>query len=227
MVWDNGSCDRLKDWLQDVYKPDWLMLSPNVGKAQARCSMYRMLPFDTVFCFSDDDIYYGPNWLLPQLDLLYHFPHVGVVSGYPVRSQFNWGCKRTIEWAEQNGKVTRGRLIPDEWDRDFCLSVGRTLEQHAKVTEKTVEVMVEYQGMEAYCTAHHCQFIGKAGVLEKFITWSIEYAMSDEKPFDTAIDNAGLLRLTTVNRYTRHIGNVMDIKIKQDAKKYGVWVDGK
>lgn len=227
MVWDNGSCQRLTDWLRKEYKPDWLILSPNVGKAQARCSMYRMIPLDTVFCYTDDDMFFSPNWLAPQLDLLYHFPHVGVVSGYPVRSQFNWGCKNTIEWAEQNGKVTKGRLIPEDWDRDFCLSVGRTMEQHKKVVEKTIEVMVEYQERQAYCTAHHCQFICKAGILEKFLTYQIEYAMSDEKPFDTAIDAAGLLRLTTVNRYARHIGNIMDMKIKQEAKKYGVWLDGK
>jgi hypothetical protein len=227
MVWDNGSCDRLKDWLQNVYKPDWLVLSPNIGKAQARCSMYRMLPFDTVFCFSDDDMFYYPNWLLPQMQLLYGFPHVGVVSGYPVRSQFNWGCKRTIEWAEKNGKVTKGKLIPEEWDIDFCESVGRTMETHKKIIKDTVEVMVEYQDLQAYCTAHHCQFIAKVGVLEKFITWSIEYAMSDEKPFDTAIDAAGLLRLTTVHRYTRHIGNVLDFKFKNEMTKLGVKINGK
>lgn len=227
MVWDNGSCPRLLDWLRNVYKPDWLITSPNIGKAQARCSMYRMLPFDTVFCFSDDDIYYSPNWLNPQLELLYGFPHVGVVSGYPVRSQFNWGCARTIEWAENNGQVTKGRLIPDDWDREFVISVGQTLEQHKKVVKDTEDVMVEYMGMRAYCTAHHCQFIAKVGSIEQFITWSIDYTMSDEKPFDSAIDAAGLLRLTTVNRYTRHIGNVMDVKIKVEGKKLGVWVDGK
>lgn len=227
MIWDNGSCDRLKEWIQTVYKPDWFIQSPNIGKAQARCSMYRMLPFDTVFCFSDDDIYYSPNWLTPQLELLYGFPHVGVVSGYPVRSQFNWGCKSTIDWAEKNGTVTKGKLIPDEWDRDFVISVGQTLEQHMRVIKNTVDVMVEYNGLFAYCTAHHCQFIGKVAALEGFLTFSIDYAMSDEKPFDTAIDNQGLLRLTTTQRYTRHIGNVMDVKIKVEAKKIGVWVDGK
>ena len=227
MIWDNGSCDRLKEWIQTVYKPDWFIQSPNIGKAQARCSMYRMLPMDTAFAFSDDDIYYGPNWLMPQLELLYGFPHVGVVSGYPVRSQFNWGCSRTIQWAEENGKVTKGRLIPDEWDRDFCISVGQTLDQHERVVANTEDVMVEYQGMRAYCTAHHCQFVGVAGVLEKFMTFAIDYAMSDEKPFDNAINAAGLLRLTTIHRYTRHIGNVMDVKIKVEAKKLGVWCDGK
>jgi hypothetical protein len=40
-------------------------------------------------------------------------------------------------------------------------------------------------------------------------------AMGDEKPFDWAVDNAGLLRLTTTERYTRHIGNILDDELRE------------
>jgi hypothetical protein len=35
-------------------------------------------------------------------------------------------------------------------------------------------------------------------------------AMGVERPFDEAIDRAGLLRLTTIERLARHMGNVLD-----------------
>jgi hypothetical protein len=41
--------------------------------------------------------------------------------------------------------------------------------------------------------------------------------MGDEKPFDNAVDAAGLLRLTTTRRYTRHMGNTIDEDILEEA----------
>jgi hypothetical protein len=56
--------------------------------------------------------------------------------------------------------------------------------------------------------------------------------MANEKPFDIAIDNAGLLQLTTANRYSRHIGNMIDHKVISDLigmglmKVEGTWQTG-
>jgi hypothetical protein len=44
-------------------------------------------------------------------------------------------------------------------------------------------------------------------------------AMSDDKPFDWAVDTTGMLRLTTINRYTRHIGNVLDDDLKPKRRR--------
>ena len=98
-VWDNGSCEVFRTWLEDEYKPDYLILSPNVGKASARSAMVRMVPPSTIIGIADDDMYYYPNWLSEQIKILNHFPNVGQVSGYPVRTQFRWGNKKTVLWA--------------------------------------------------------------------------------------------------------------------------------
>jgi len=210
MVWDNGSCKELIDWLQNEYKPDTLILSKNVGKNNAKTAMARMLRSETILGIADDDIYYYPGWLKESIKLLVGFPNVGVVSAYPVTTQFRWGCENTKKWAYENGKVLEGKLIPEQWSKDFCSSVGReykALKEH--------EYAVEYKGMKAYLTAHHCQFIGYSGILQRFPDWR-EYALNPESPFDKAIDNAGYLRLTTFDRLSRHIGNVIDEDIKLD-----------
>ena len=218
MVWDNGSCAALTDWLQWSFKPDVLMLSGNIGKTAARAAMIRMLPPGTVVAYSDDDILYYPGWLEPQLELLEHFPDVSVVTGYPVRTAFRWGVENTIAWAKKNGKVKKGQLIPREWEDDFCVSIGREPEWHADYTKDDVDYRVTYKGKQAYLTAHHCQFVGYSDFIAPHLFYD-DAAMGDEKPFDIAMDKAGL-RLATVERHTRHIGNKLDEKVRQELMVY-------
>jgi hypothetical protein len=208
-VWDNGSGPELRRWLLDEYKPEYLTLSPNIGKASARSSIVRSMPPKTIVCISDDDMYFYPDWLAPQLELLEKFPNVGVVSGYPVRTQFRWGNKSTLKWAQDNARLIAGRFIPDEWDRDFCTSIGRNYDWHKNYTATDRDYLIEYEGMRAYATAHHCQFIAYAGRIDYIVQWDSE-ALSDERKFDRAIDDDMLLRLTTTERLVRHIGNVLE-----------------
>jgi glycosyltransferase involved in cell wall biosynthesis len=217
LVWDNGSCTALLDWLTTEYLPDWLVISQNVGKNSARTSILRMFPFETVVCMSDDDIYYYPDWLNPQIDLLETFPDVGAVTGYPVRSSFNWGNKSTLAWAEAHAKVSYGRFIPDEWEADFCRSVGRSLSKHGEVVGNTQDAIIDYRGYRAYATSHHCQFIAQAGRLEGILDWN-GVSVGDETNFDMTIDELGYLRLATLDRLTRHMGNHLDERLKQDIE---------
>lgn len=219
MIWDNGSCIEFTDWLYESYEPDYLMLSANIGKASARAGMVRMLPPGIIVGVADDDMYYYPDWLLEQVRILQHFPNVGQVSGYPVRTQMRWGNVRTLIWADKCAKVEVGRYISEEYDRDFCTSIGRDYAFQVDYTANDMDYRITYLNKQAYAGAHHCQWIGYAGKMAPFCLWDLD-AMGDEKPFDNAIDQAGLLRLTTVTRYTRHIGNKLDPdleKLEQEA----------
>ena len=218
LVWDNGSCQEFRDWLLNEYKPDYVMLSTNVGKSIARASILRMLPPETIVGVADDDMYYYPDWFKAQVELMKYFPNVGQVSGYPVRTQMRWGNKRTLEWARKVAIVEEGSFIPAEWDKDFCTSIGRDYEWHKKYTENDMDKRITYRGVQAYAFAHHCQFICEAGEIAPLARFDTE-AMADEKPFDWAVDNTGMLRLTTINRYTRHIGNVLDDDLKPKRRR--------
>lgn len=208
-VWDNGSDPKYRGWLAKTLKPEYLMLSPNIGKASARTAILRSFPPKTVICMSDDDILYLPGWLDAQLDLLYKFPNVGAVSGCPIRSQQRWGNHATIAWARREARLEIGRFIPDEWEQDFCKSIGRDYGQHQEDSENDLDYRIDYNGMKAYAMAHHMQFICEAGRLS-----SLEYfprkAMRAEQGFDTLVDNMGLLRLTTIERFTKHLGNILE-----------------
>lgn len=217
-IWDNGSCQEFRDWLVDEYKPDHVMLSTNVGKASARAGIVRAVPPETILGVADDDMYYYPNWFAAQAKVLKTFPNVGQVSGYPVRTQMRWGNLFTKDWGRKYGVYETGKFIPEQWDKDFCTSIGRDYEWHKQYTQSDEDIRITYRGIQAYAVAHHCQFICYAGKLADIVKHDDD-AMGDEKPFDWAVDNAQMLRLTTVERYVRHMGNVLDDDLKPKRKR--------
>jgi len=214
IVWDNGSCADLRDWLQFDFKPDALVLSVNVGKTAARTALIRMCHPKAIVGYADDDMLFYDNWLAPQMELLQHFPNVASVTGYPVRTSFRWGCGNTIAWARKHGELEIGRFLPQEWEDDFAVSIGRDVDWHKDYTREDLDYRVTYKGRQAYCTSHHCQFIGRAEIIGRVLQYD-GLAMGDEKVFDRALDSIGL-RLATTQRLSRHIGNVMDEKLKSE-----------
>ncbi len=214
VIYDNGSCQEFRDWLLGEYKPDRVILSNNVGLSSARAALIRSVPPETIIGVADDDMFYYPLWFKKQVELLTHFPNVGQVSGYPVRTQFRWGNVYTKRWAQRTAMIEYGKFIPEQYDRDFCTSIGRDYAYQVDYTREDNDVLITFQGHKAYGVAHHCQFICKAGVIENIIKFNQE-SMSNDRTFDWAVDNAGLLRLTTTERYTRHIGNVLDDELRE------------
>ena len=219
LIWDNGSCDQLVNWLRRSYKPDYLVTSQNVGKSIARSSIVRMLPPETIIGCADDDIYYYPDWLKAHLEIYRVYPKIGSISGWPVRTQFRFHNKSTLEWAHRFAeRYEIDHWISEQEDMDFCTSIGRDYNQHIAGTPFDQETRISYKGVFAYATGHHCQWIGNAGTLAPLVDFTRQ-AMADERPFEKAIDDAGLLRLTTYKRYTRHIGNILDKELEVEWQK--------
>lgn len=213
LIWDNGSCDALTHWLKRSYQPDYLIMGPNVGKSIARASIVRMLPENTVVGVSDDDMFYYPGWLKAHMEVITTYPNVGTVSGWPVRTQFRFHNFKTVQWAKRTAVLEYGRFISDDEERDFCISIGRDYKWHASYTQNDRDALITFRGLKAYATGHHCQWLGGAGIIAPLTDYTAQ-AMPDERPFEMAIDQAGLLRLTTYKRYTRHIGNVLDPELE-------------
>jgi hypothetical protein len=221
MIWDNGSCVALTKWLQSDFRPHTLILSPNIGKSNARASLVRMVTSDTLIGIADDDMLYYPGWFDACTELITKFPEVGKASCFPVRTQGRWGSMHTKSWAKNHGKLEVGKFLTEQEERDFCDSVGRTYEHHLEITKDDVDYRVTYKGTSAYCYAHHCQFVARAGTIAPFCKRSADY-MADEKPFDNSVDDAGLLQLTTVVRHARHIGNIVDENVVHDLITMGL-----
>lgn len=209
IIWDNGSNGNLRSWLLNEYRPDYLIFSENVGKSIARASIVRMLPDHVIVGVSDDDIFFYPDWLVKQLEVFDTYPRVGTVSGWPVRTQFRFANRFTKLWGRQHAKYRVGRFISDDEEKDFCSSIGRDYDWHVPYTQDDKDVMLTYKGVNAYATGHHAQWIGRVKLIKNLVEYTQE-AMPSERMFERAIDHARLLRLTTVERCSQHIGNVLD-----------------
>lgn len=215
-IWDNNSHPLVREWIREEIKPSIFVESTNLGKTGGRTALMRILPPKTIVAYSDDDMYFYPDWLRPQIEVLEHFPNVACVTGYPVRTQFRWGNEQTVEWAKQYAILECGRFIPDKWEDDFAVSVGRDPVWHREYTRNDVDFLVTYQGKRAYATSHHCQFIARQEIVSRIVSWD-GAAMGDERVFDTTLDMLGL-RLATIQRYTRHIGNVLHDELRREIE---------
>lgn len=214
VIWDNDSCQEFRDWVRREIKPDIFVESINIGKTAGRTAIIKMLPPDKIVCYSDDDIYYYPDWYKPQERLLTHFPNVACVTGYPVRTSFRWGNVKTKGWGVKYGTLEQGRYLPEEWEMDFADSIGRDRNFHKEYTTNDFDAKITYKKVEAYATSHHCQFIAKVETISKAFAYD-GMAMGDERVFDERMDAIGL-RLATTQRLTRHIGNYIHNELKKE-----------
>lgn len=222
LVWDNGSCEALKEWLRDHYHAQFQMWGPNIGKSSAKAAILRMFPPETIVGISDDDMLFYPGWLDEQVKLACAFPNVGTVTGYPCRSMMQHN-ESTLAWARTCGeaKIETGQFIPDEWEIDYAVSTGMDPQSWLAEIKKKQDTRIEYRGMKAYATSHHCQAIYPAGQVAPLTAWD-KMATAGELVWDEAIDRAGLLRLATVDRLSEHMGNHIDPKLEGKLKEMGL-----
>ena len=220
LVLDNGSCAATVDYLRglrDRGAIDHLILSAqNIGKINGCRMLFDAAPGDVV-AYADDDVFFSPGWLEAQLAILDTFPRVGMVSGRPVRKQFGYGNAYLPGYLAEFPEITSqtGRLIPNEWEREFRGSVGRLQDDGAAAPNQ--DVLLEYRGLKAYSTATHFQFIApKAVILDAIRRVQLPRVVGEERQFEEAIDAAGYARLSTAGRYVRHIGNVINRELRDE-----------
>lgn len=221
MVWDNGSCDELRAWLLDEYKPDYVMLSANVGKHSARAAMIHGAKPETVISFTDDDMLFYPGWWSESETILRAYPNTGAVSAWPLRVSSRWGINSTLAWAYKNADVQHGKFTSIEQETDYAESVGLDTHEHLNRIASMDDYRLTYNGVQAYAAAQHCQFMTIAERLAPLCEYN-PLLLTGERAFDDAIDNAGFLRLTTTKRLSRHMGNVLDDKLRSEIMEMGL-----
>jgi glycosyltransferase involved in cell wall biosynthesis len=229
LVFDNGSCPPVVDTLRELYDQGairFLVLSnENIGKIGAFRLLFPFAPGE-IIAYSDDDILFYPGWLEAQMHLLEVFPRAGMVSGLPVRNGSRYAIRAHLSLMAQGSPglaIERKRVIPDEWEADWARSTGRDPEASREALKDQHELVLCKDGVEAVGAANHFQFIAPRQVLLEALPkeWSGRL-MGEMIELDEAIDHAGYLRLATMERYTRHIGNVISPDLLAEARSLGL-----
>ena len=211
LVWDNQSTNEFRTMLGG-YRPSVFVQSVNIGAHNARHALVEMASAP-IICMTDDDVLFSPNWLHLQLELLTTFPNVGLVSGTPQHTAFRAGITHTVNWAQNDKecKIRSGRLVPLDWEKDFCISVGKNWDKYKSNPDFNAiqDVLIEYKNIYAWAHGHHMQFLAYRDVIAPFIT-RLPVLLDNKLLFNIPVDSAGLLQLTTHSRTAVHIGNVID-----------------
>jgi glycosyltransferase involved in cell wall biosynthesis len=214
LVFDNGSCQEAIDFLtaaQDEGKIQYLMLSEkNMGKGGAWNMMLKAAPGE-IIAYTDNDAYFYPGWLSKSVQLLEHFPRVGMVTSRPFRTNPEY-YSNTVRWAEQTegASLERGQFIPWEEFKAFDMSLGTAEEEVRQRFKTTEDVRITYAGLTAQAGASHWQFVGYKTVIEEFLPFNMERPMGQVKQLDQRMNEAGYLRLMPVEFLAQNMSNRLD-----------------
>lgn len=229
LVFDNGSCPALVEYLQtlqDKGEIDYLLLSrENIGKIGALRLLFQAAPGE-VIAYCDDDILFYPGWLEAHLQILDHFPNAGMVSGVPVRNAARH-ARTSLDALAANPAAGLSaqfeRCIPDAWESDWAASTGRDPQVHLAATKDDLDLVFTRQnpdgaGIKAIASANHFQFVAlRARLLQALPAGWSGKLMGAMIELDEAVDRLGYLRLSTSERYVRHMGNTISPETLQET----------
>jgi len=213
MVFDNGSCAEVQDWLlteQRAGRIQYLLLSKNnLGKGGAWNQIFGGAPGE-IIAYADADVHFYPGWLSRSVEILETFPNVGMVTARPFRTNPGFYTS-TLSWAstEPGTLLEKGKFIPWEAFLEFDLSLGQDEEEIRHRYESSEDVRITYQGVSAMAGASHWQFLARKDILVQFLPFSMERPMGQVKQLDQRMNEAGYLRLMTVEPLAMNMSNTL------------------
>jgi hypothetical protein len=230
MVLNNGSCAEVRHYLDDQLEAGrigYLIHSrQNLGVIGGFKVLFNAVPGE-VIAYSDDDVLYYPGWMDAHLKILDTFPMAGMISGAPV-GYSSEGATRAVEGFISDapeGLIVQEKERVEAWEESWAISTGRAVSDHLQAIQETPNKHLTFQGIEAVQSAKHFQFVTpKKVICEAFSPdWSGSL-MDGLVALDESVDQLGYLRLTTPQRYARHIGNTISQEVKDEAQKLGIEV---
>lgn len=213
MVFDNGSCEEVRQYLLDEHQAgriQFLLLSEkNLGKGGAWNVILAGAPGE-IIAYTDSDAYFYKGWLSRSVEILEKFPRVGMVTARPFRTNAAF-YSSTVAWGEANPEVVveTGAIIPFEVFREFDLSLGQSEEEIRQHYDTTQDVRLVYAGVPAIAGASHWQFTAYKSVLHNFLPFSMDRPMGQVRQLDQRMNEAGYLRLMVADPLAMNMSNTL------------------
>ena len=233
LVLDNGSNRKTAELLNNRKKDgqiDYLLSSKdNLGVCNGISLLLSAAPGELV-CYTNDDVYFKKGWLEESIGIMNAFPDVGLVTPSPQRGTFNQSHTKAYESIYSSYKSIK-RLEPKwerKWDEIWCNGIGINYNDYVKNNSLDQLKLLEVDGVQAYPLGGHFVSLMKREVLKKILPFPKTHRLmggsTNDKTslinlFDQAINDLGLVKLTTNGCFAEHIGNKIDerlLRLKYD-----------
>lgn len=232
MILNNGSCQEVVDYLETQLRSgriNYLIHSQiNLGVIGAFKILFNAAPGE-IIAYSDDDVLYYPGWLDAHLKILTTFPRIGMISGAPVGFSSEDALTAVTDLINDPDEKVIVSKIPrnKSWEASWAESTGRSVDEHFLACEKSPNLQLTYQGVDAIQGAKHFQFVTPKEVITRALDndWSGSL-MDGLTSLDQSVDHLGYLRLSTPSRYTRHIGNALTQETVAEAQSLHIPYSG-
>ena len=216
LVFDNASCDEVKDTLLGWQKEgliDWLIASRhNLGKTGALNWIIGGMPNELI-SYSDSDVLFRPGWLQTSLKILNAFPQAGMITAQPDFYPLVDGKMQAHLRLDPLEFETVERMPSAQAVDEYVLGLGNKPLTRERIEGRPLQVLVNRaNGAQAVIGATHMQFLGRRSLLVQALPLPATLGLSPEEDqaLDARVDERGYLHLSTLEPYVYHMGNQVD-----------------
>ncbi|RLD27569.1 MAG: glycosyltransferase family 2 protein [Bacteroidetes bacterium] len=221
---NNGCCNEASEYLRRLFDSNkkidqYLHSKVNLGKINALYSAIKS-NLEPIITISDADVLFLPEWQQEVEKILNDFPESGMVSPVPSSKGFASSYLNcTKYYALFKGKLNFSDVIDPEGMKKFQKSIGREmykdihLEKYLTISNKKGKAVM---GCGHFVATFRAEVFNHA---PKEICNMKIVGGSENKYIDIPNDKGGFLRLSTLNNYAYHLGNVEEEWMAEEFNK--------
>lgn len=219
-VVNNGSCKEIEDYLNQLFEQQKIhevIHTENIGKLN---SVMKGLVGNNIelVTISDSDVLFLENWQVETVAVFNAFPKAGVVGIVPQFRSFSHFCGNVISENLFSNKLYFTKVMNPSALKKFYKSIGWN-DDYNKAYLKW-NLTLECNSKKAIVGSGHFVATYRKEIFDEILVYH-KYKMGadSEHYLDEIPLKKGMWRLTTLDNYAYHMGNIIENWMKDETDK--------